>query len=114
MGSMLGVVLAGNLQLMVVFWELSSISSFLLIGFWNHREDAREGACMALTITAGGGLALMGGVIMLGHVVGSFDLDTVLASGAMVREHTLYPWILLLVLAGVFSNSAQFPFHFWL
>ena len=114
MGSMLGVVLAGNLLLMVVFWELTSISSFLLIGFWNHREDAREGARMALTITAGGGLALMGGVIMLGHVVGSFDLDTVLASGAMVREHALYPWILLLVLAGVFTKSAQFPFHFWL
>src|SRR5690606_41721854 len=74
----------------------------------------REGARMALTITAGGGLALMGGVIMLGHVVGSFDLDTVLASGAMVREHALYPWILLLVLAGVFTKSAQFPFHFWL
>src|SRR5690606_34767455 len=114
MGSMLGVVLAGNLLLMVVFWELTSISSFLLIGFWNHREDAREGARMALTITAGGGLALMGGVIMLGHVVGSFDLDTVLASGAMVREHALYPWIVLLVLAGVFTKSAQFPFHFWL
>ncbi|MCE7032982.1 monovalent cation/H+ antiporter subunit A [Lysobacter sp. GX 14042] len=114
MGSMLGVVLAGNLLLMVVFWELTSISSFLLIGFWNHREDARDGARMALTITAGGGLALLGGVILLGHVVGSYDLDVVLASGAMVREHALYPWILLLVLGGVFTKSAQFPFHFWL
>ena len=114
MGSMLGVVLAGNLLLMVVFWELTSISSFLLIGFWNHREDARDGARMALTITAGGGLALMGGVIMLGHVVGSYDLDVVLASGELVREHALYPWILVLVLAGVFTKSAQFPFHFWL
>src|SRR5690606_25266115 len=109
MGSMLGVVLAGSLLLTGVFGALTSTSSFLLIGFWNHREDAREGARMALTITAGGGLALMGGVIMLGHVVGSFDLDTVLASGAMVREHALYPWILLLVLAGVFTKSAQFP-----
>src|SRR5690606_5310321 len=114
MGSMLGVVLAGNLLLMVVFWELTSISSFLLIGFWNHREDARDGARMALTITAGGGLALMGGVVLLGHVVGSFDLDVVLASGDLVRGHALYPWILLLVLAGVFTKSAQFPFHFWL
>lgn len=114
MGSMLGVVLAGNLLLLVVFWELTSISSFLLIGFWNHREDAREGARMALTITAGGGLALLGGVILLGHVVGSYDLDVVLASGAVVREDALYPWILLLVLGGVFTKSAQFPFHFWL
>src|SRR5690606_4099770 len=114
MGSMLGVVLAGNLLLMLVFWELTSISSFLLIGFWTHRQDAREGARMALAITGGGGLALLGGVLLIGRVVGSYDLDVVLASGDLIRSSALYPWALGLVLAGVFTKSAQFPLHFWL
>ena len=114
MGAMLGLVLSGNLLMLVVFWELTSISSFLLIGFWSHREDAREGARMALAITGGGGLALLGGVLMIGKVVGSFDLDLVLASGDLIRASSLYPWILGLVLLGIFTKSAQFPFHFWL
>ncbi|MEJ2789179.1 MULTISPECIES: monovalent cation/H+ antiporter subunit A [unclassified Pseudoxanthomonas] len=114
MGSMLGVVLAGNLLLLVVFWELTSISSFLLIGFWSHRQDAREGARMALAITGAGGLALLGGVLLIGRIVGSHDLDVVLASGDLIRASGLYPWVLALVLAGVFTKSAQFPLHFWL
>jgi multicomponent K+:H+ antiporter subunit A len=114
MGSMLGVVLAGNLLLMLVFWELTSISSFLLIGFWHQRQDAREGARMALAITGGGGLALLGGVLLIGRIVGSYDLDVVLASGDAIRASHLYPWVLGLVLAGVFTKSAQFPLHFWL
>ena len=114
MGSMLGVVIAGNLLLMLVFWELTSISSFLLIGFWYRRQDAREGARMALAITGGGGLALLGGVLLIGRIVGSYDLDTVLASGQAIRASHLYPWVLGLVLAGVFTKSAQFPLHFWL
>jgi multicomponent K+:H+ antiporter subunit A len=114
MGAMLGIVLADNLVLLVVFWELTSISSFLLIGYWHRRKDAREGARMALAITGAGGLALLGGVILLGRIVGSYDLDTVLASGDLIRAHALYPVALLLVLAGAFTKSAQFPFHFWL
>ncbi len=114
MGAMLGMVLAGNLLMMVVFWELTSISSFLLIGFWSYRTDAREGARMALALTGGGGLALLGGVLLIGRVVGSYDLDVVLASGDLIRASELYPWILGLVLLGIFTKSAQFPFHFWL
>ncbi len=114
MGAMLGMVLAGNLLLLVVFWELTSISSFLLIGYWSHREDAREGARMALTLTAAGGLALLAGVLLIGRITGSYELDVVLASGDAIRAHATYPWILALVLAGVFTKSAQFPFHFWL
>jgi multicomponent K+:H+ antiporter subunit A len=114
MGAMLGIVLADNLLLLVVFWELTSISSFLLIGYWSHNADARQGARMALTITGAGGLALLGGVLLLGHIVGSFDLETVLASGDLIRAHPLYPLALALVLAGAFTKSAQFPFHFWL
>jgi len=114
MGAMLGVVLADNLLLLVVFWELTSLSSFLLIGYWSHAADARQGARMALTITGAGGLALLGGALLLGHIVGSYDLDAVLASGDVIRSHPLYPVALLLVLAGAFTKSAQFPFHFWL
>ncbi|WP_202843281.1 monovalent cation/H+ antiporter subunit A [Luteimonas saliphila] len=114
MGAMLGMVLAGNLLLLVVFWELTSISSFLLIGFWSGRQDARQGARMALTITGLGGLALLGGVLLIGRVVGSYELDVVLASGDAIRASGEYPAILALVLAGVFTKSAQFPLHFWL
>lgn len=114
MGSMLGVVLSENLLQMVVFWELTSLSSFLLISYWQHRKDAREGARMALAITSGGGLALLAGVLMLGHVVGSYNLSEVLAAGEAIRAHPLYLPILALILLGVFTKSAQFPFHFWL
>lgn len=114
MGAMLGMVLAGNLLLLVIFWELTSISSFLLIGFWSHRKDAREGARMALVITGGGGLALLAGVLLIGRIVGSYQLDAVFAAGDLIRASHWYPVVLGLVLAGVFTKSAQFPFHFWL
>jgi len=114
MGAMLGVVLAGNLIQLVVFWELTSLVSFILIGYWYHRADARRGARMALTVTGAGGLALLGGAVVLGQIVGSYDLDTVLASGDLIRAHQLYPVALVLVLVGAFTKSAQFPFHFWL
>ena len=114
MGAMLGVVLSENLLLLVTFWELTSLSSFLLIGFWRHQADARRGARLALMITGAGGLALLAGVLLLGHVVGSFELTQVLASGALIKAHPLYETILVLVLLGAFTKSAQFPFHFWL
>lgn len=114
MGSMSGVVLSGNLIQLVVFWELTSLFSFLLIGYWHHRRDARRGARMALTVTGAGGLCLLAGVLVLGHMVGSYDLDVVLNSGDLVRAHPLYAAALVLVLVGAFTKSAQFPFHFWL
>ncbi len=114
MGAMLGVVFSGNLVQLVVFWELTSLVSFLLIGYWHHRPDAQRGARMALTVTGAGGLALLGGVVVLGHIVGSYELDVVLASGDLVRAHPLYPVALVLILLGAFTKSAQFPFHFWL
>jgi multicomponent K+:H+ antiporter subunit A len=114
MGAMLGVVLSGNLIQLVLFWELTSLFSFLLIGYWSHRRDARRGARMAFTVTAAGGLALLGGVLLLGRIVGSTELDAVLAAGPAVRAHPLYPLALVLVLLGALTKSAQFPFHFWL
>lgn len=114
MGSMLGLVLSGNLIQLVFFWELTSLFSFLLVGYWHHTAAARDGARMALTITAGGGLALFAGVLVLGHIVGSYDLDVVLAAGDAIRAHPLYLPALVLVLLGALTKSAQFPFHFWL
>ncbi|MGB1221201.1 MAG: proton-conducting transporter membrane subunit, partial [Alcanivoracaceae bacterium] len=114
MGAMLGIVVSGNLLMMLVFWELTSIASFLLIGFWSHREDARKGARMALAITGGGGLCLLAGILLLGNIVGSYELDAVLAAGDVIRAHPLYAPMLILVLLGAFTKSAQFPFHFWL
>jgi multicomponent K+:H+ antiporter subunit A len=114
MGSMLGVVVSGNLMQLVLFWELTSLFSFLLIGYWHHRRDARRGARMAFTVTAGGGLALLAGMLLLGHMAGSHELDVVLAAGDRVRGHALYPAMLALVLLGALTKSAQFPFHFWL
>jgi multicomponent K+:H+ antiporter subunit A len=114
MGAMLGVVVSGNLVQLVVFWELTSVFSFLLIGYWSHRKDARRGARMAFTVTASGGLALLAGVLLLGHIVGSYELDVVLAAGDVVRADPLYPLVLALVLLGALTKSAQFPFHFWL
>ncbi len=114
MGAMMGVVLSGNLMQMVFFWELTSLFSFLLIGYWHHRRDARRGARMALTVTGAGGLCLLAGALVLGRIVGSYDLDVILASGQLIRSDTLYPVVLVLVLLGAFTKSAQFPFHFWL
>lgn len=114
MGSMMGVALSGNLIQLVLFWELTSLFSFLLIGYWHHRRDARRGARMALTVTGAGGLCLLAGVLLLGRIVGSHELDAVLAAGDAIRAHPLYPVALVLLLLGAFTKSAQFPFHFWL
>jgi len=114
MGAMLGLVISGNLIQIVFFWELTSLFSFLLIGYWHHRADARRGAYMALMVTGAGGLCLLAGALLLGHVVGSYDLDKVLQAGDMIRNHALYPTLLTLILIGALSKSAQFPFHFWL
>lgn len=114
MGSMLGIVLSENLIQLVVFWELTSLTSFLLISYWQHQQDARDGARMALAITGAGGLAMLAGVLILGHIAGSFNLTDVLAAGDQIRQHDAYLTALVLILLGVFTKSAQFPFHFWL
>ncbi|PWS53793.1 monovalent cation/H+ antiporter subunit A [Pseudoalteromonas sp. meg-B1] len=114
MTAMLGIVMSNNVIQLWVFWELTSISSFLLISYWWHKSEARKGARMALAVTGAGGLALLGGLMLLGDIVGSYDLDTILASKAIIQSHDLYELALVLVLLGAFTKSAQFPFHFWL
>jgi len=114
MGAMTGVVLSGNIIQLAFFWELTSLFSFLLIGYWHHRQDARRGARMALTVTGTGGLCMLAGMLVIGHIVGSYDLDRVLDAAQQLRNHPLYLTALVLVLLGALTKSAQFPFHFWL
>ncbi|NNM74456.1 monovalent cation/H+ antiporter subunit A [Enterovirga aerilata] len=114
MGSMTGVVISGNLIQIAFFWELTSLFSFLLIGYWHQSAAARDGARIALTVTATGGLALFAGILVLGHIAGSYDLDAVLAAGERIRSHPLHLPALILILLGALTKSAQFPFHFWL
>ena len=114
MAAMLGIVLSDNLLLLVVFWELTSLSSFLLVGYWGHKPSARSGARMALAITGGGGLVMLAGIVMLGQIAGTYDLSGMLTRGAEIQAHPLYPLTLGLILVGCFTKSAQLPFHFWL
>jgi multicomponent K+:H+ antiporter subunit A len=113
-GAMLGIVLSDNVLLLLIFWELTSLSSFLLIGFWRHSPEARQGARMALFVTGGGGLALIGGLLILGHIAGSYELTVILQQKEVIQASPLYLPALLLILGGCFTKSAQFPFHFWL
>lgn len=114
MAAMLGIVLSDNLLLMMVFWELTSISSFLLVGYWKHRADARAGARMALAITGGGGLAMLGGFVLLGQIAGTYEISQMSALVTQIQADARYPAALILILIGCFTKSAQFPFHFWL
>ena len=114
MGSMLGVVLADNLITLFIYWELTSITSFLLIGFDNNREASRRAALQALLVTGGGGLSLLAGFLLISSTTGIMDMSVLLTSGNVLRDHPYYVAILLLVLGGAFTKSAQFPLHFWL
>jgi NADH:ubiquinone oxidoreductase subunit 5 (subunit L)/multisubunit Na+/H+ antiporter MnhA subunit/multisubunit Na+/H+ antiporter MnhB subunit len=113
-GAMLALVLAGNVLLLFIAWELTSILSFLLIGFKGKEAAARYGASQALVITGGGGLALLAGLLLMSAAGGSTDFATLLTSGDVLRQHPLYAPMTLLILIGCFSKSAQFPLHFWL
>jgi len=113
-GAMVGIVLSDNILLLLIFWELTSLSSFLLIGYWRHLPEGRQGARMALTVTGMGGLAMIGGMLILGQIAGSYDISVILTQGEVIRQHDLYLPALLLILLGAFTKSAQFPFHFWL
>jgi multicomponent K+:H+ antiporter subunit A len=113
-GAMLGIVLSDNILLLLIFWELTSLSSFLLIGYWKHLPEGRQGARMALAVTGAGGLAMIGGMLILGGIAGSYNLTDILAAGDLIKASDWYVPALVLILLGAFTKSAQFPFHFWL
>ncbi|ASP19810.1 Na(+)/H(+) antiporter subunit A [Antarctobacter heliothermus] len=113
-GAMLGIVISDNILLLLIFWELTSLSSFLLIGYWKHLPEGRQGARMALTVTGAGGLAMIGGMLILGNIAGSYNLTDILAAGDLIKASDWYTPAVILILLGAFTKSAQFPFHFWL
>ena len=114
MAAMLGISLSNNLLILLTFWELTSISSFLLVAYWNNYDAAQRGSRMALTITGMGGLAMLGGFILLGQITGTYQIDQILGMRETIQNSTLFVPTLLLILLGAFTKSAQFPFHFWL
>lgn len=114
MAAMLGLVLSENLLALFIFWELTSITSWLLIGFNSENEESRASALQALLITGGGGLVLLPGLLLLGHVGQSFEISALVENAQQIQQHSLYVPLLLLILVGAFTKSAQFPFHFWL
>ena len=113
-GAMVGIVLSDNILLLLIFWELTSLSSFLLIGYWKHLPEGRQGARMALAVTGSGGLAMIAGMLILGNIVGSYDLSVILQNREAIQASPYYLPALILILLGCFTKSAQFPFHFWL
>lgn len=114
MAAMLGVVLSDNILLLFVFWELTSISSFFLIGFNNDQADSRRSAVTALSVTGLGGFFLLAGLILMGQIAGTYSIHELISSADSIKNHSLYALILGLVFIGAFTKSAQFPFHFWL
>lgn len=114
MASMLGLVLSDNLMAMFVFWELTSISSFFLIGFNHNDSESRKSSLIALAVTGGGGLLLLVGVLMLGYFGQTFSIYELISQADVLRSGAMYGWILFFIFAGAFTKSAQFPVHFWL
>lgn len=114
MGAMLGVVLSDNLIVLYTFWEFTSLSSFLLIGYWYHRERSRYGAQKSMLITVFGGLSMLGGIVLLYVIGGTFSIRELIAQAGTLINHDLFIAAAILILLGAFTKSAQFPFHIWL
>lgn len=114
MGAMLGLVMAGDVIVLFLFWEGTSITSFLLVAYKSKYPEARQGAFKALFITGGGGIALLFGLLIVASVSGETSLPAILASGDLLRESALYPLMLGLLALAALTKSAQWPFHFWL
>lgn len=113
MASMLGIVWSDNLLSLFIFWEGTSITSYLMVGYYQTSKDSQDGARQALIVTGSGGLAMLAGFVLLAQITGTYTISEIVASGH-IQEHPLLPAALILILIGAFSKSAQFPFHFWL
>ncbi|MCB0144374.1 MAG: hypothetical protein KDE50_31095, partial [Caldilineaceae bacterium] len=112
MASMLGLVWADNLLLLFIFWEGTSFTSYLMVGYYYEDDAAQEGARRALLVTGMSGLAMLAGLVLLGQAVGSYSVSQIIA--APRADLPIYEAALILILLGSFAKSAQFPFHFWL
>lgn len=114
MGAMLGVVTSRNILMIYLFWELTSVSSFLLIGYWFTNKRSVYGAQKSLMLTVAGGFCMLLAFIMIGLTAGSYEIDAIIAASAAIKASSLYPAIVILLLLGAFTKSAQIPFHIWL
>lgn len=114
MSAMLGVVMSNNILLLFIFWELTSISSFFLIGFNNNVADSRKSALTSLSITGLGGFFLLIALVLIGNIAGTYTITDLIDHREVILSHPLYPLIIGLLFIGAFTKSAQFPFHFWL
>ncbi len=114
MTAMLGVVMSGNLIILFIFWELTSLSSYLLIGYYHSDEESRKSALMAMLVTVAGGLFMLAGIILLGIAAGTFDLNIILSTPNILSNSGNASIIAILIIIGAITKSAQFPFHFWL
>ncbi len=114
MGAMLGVVFSDNMMTLYLFWELTSVSSFLLIAYWYHRQQSRYGALKAMLITVFGGIAMLAGFIILSFIGNTFSVRELIGQVDVISQHALFLPAMLLILLGAFTKSAQFPFHIWL
>ena len=114
MGAMLGVVLSDNLIVLYMFWEFTSLSSFLLIGYWYHRERSRYGAQKSMLITVFGGLSMLGGIVILYAMGGTFSVRELITQADVLITNPMFTSAAILILLGAFTKSAQFPFHIWL
>jgi len=114
MGAMLGLVFSDNIVVLYVFWELTSVSSLLLIAYWYERDGSRYGAQKSMLITIFGGLAMLAGFIMLSTISGTYSIREMLTVLDVITSHALFIPSMILVLIGAFTKSAQFPFSIWL
>ncbi|MBC7086600.1 MAG: DUF4040 domain-containing protein [Methanomethylovorans sp.] len=117
MGSMLGLVFSANTIMMFIFWELTSITSFMLIGYWRNRPESVYGATKSLLVTASGGLFMLAGFIVLRSITGTFDITTILQNDTLIKtvhSHEFFLAALVLIFIGAASKSAQGPFYIWL
>ncbi|MDR0229249.1 MAG: DUF4040 domain-containing protein [Flavobacteriaceae bacterium] len=114
MGAMLGVVTSDNLITLFIFWELTSISSFFLIGFNNEEEDSRNSALWALAITGLGGFFLLSFGVVVGAIAETYTISELLTQGHLLKDSPFYLLMICFLFVAAFTKSAQFPFHFWL
>src|SRR5690625_2871035 len=114
MSAMLGIVLSDNIFVLYTFWELTSVSSFLLIGYWHFKERSRYGALKSMMITIFGGLSMFGGLILLSVMTNTTSIRTMIEQTDVILASEYLPLALIFILLGAFTKSAQFPFHIWL